>query len=738
MKYHISLKFLAILLATVSLLTAVGSIFGIVCLNDLGLYENSVDELVAEETAGIRRNFAVNLVHRYASLELGRIPTPYLDAYRGSDWLHSTFQDDRYYYNILDEDGEVVESFMPDELPGNAIRYEILITDMRYRSIVGDVSAIPTDTMGDSTTPTLLSPPDSSTAPSSAENQSAADEASEPAAIVDGYYDNKTGSYLEFHYQYADLPPHTVELYLLPGAMIQEQTWNILKDLWQIRMELFYILGGGLLLFAAFMAYLCCAAGRKPGKDETRAGGLNRIPLDLYTALMAVVCAFSVIAGYEELPSEMLRPGSGILIPMLFLVGFFLCLMSVCFFFACAAQFKTPNRFWWSNSILGRSTRIAIMLGRKLPGRLRSGIRTLWKWVRNILTLMRRYLLLFIEKINYACGWIGKRLARFYRMLPLIWQWLLAGVLLAVLLVFALRADSGSELLICLGLVFAIIVYAAVSFGVLLQSAKRMRDGDLETKVNDRFLAGSFQDFAEELNGLADVAMEAAQKQLRSERMKTELITNVSHDIKTPLTSIINYVDLLSKPHTSEEEKAYLEVLCRQSQRLKKLVDDLMEMSKASTGNLPVEITQVDAAEAVNQALGEFADKLEKAKLITVFDPPPTPVYMLADGRLVWRVMSNLLSNAVKYALPGTRMYLNLMQEEGKVYLSLKNISREALNVSADELLERFVRGDVSRNTEGSGLGLNIAKSLMELQNGQLELLVDGDLFKVTLTFPGA
>ena len=220
--------------------------------------------------------------------------------------------------------------------------------------------------------------------------------------------------------------------------------------------------------------------------------------------------------------------------------------------------------------------------------------------------------------------------------------------------------------------------------------------------------------------------------------MKTELITNVSHDIKTPLTSIINYVDLLQKPHTEEEQVQYLEVLDRQSQRLKKLIDDLMDMSKANTGNMVVEIACLDAVESVNQALGEFAEKLEKARLTPIFRHSVDSAPIWADGKLVWRVMSNLLGNAVKYAMPGTRLYIDLMVLEGKVVVSLKNISREELNVNAEELMERFVRGDQSRNTEGSGLGLNIAKSLMELQKGQLQLLVDGDLFKVTLTFPSA
>ena len=232
--------------------------------------------------------------------------------------------------------------------------------------------------------------------------------------------------------------------------------------------------------------------------------------------------------------------------------------------------------------------------------------------------------------------------------------------------------------------------------------------------------------------------MVAAQNQLKSERMKTELITNVSHDIKTPLTSIINYVDLLEKPHTAEEEKTYVEVLSRQSQRLKKLIDDLMEMSKASTGNIQVEIAKIDAVEAVTQALGEFSDKLTAAGLTPVFHQSEEAIFLLADGRLLWRAMSNVLSNAVKYALPGTRLYVDVSAAGDKAIISFKNISGAQLNISAEELMERFVRGDSSRNTEGSGLGLNIAKSLMELQKGQLQLLVDGDLFKVTLVFSRA
>ena len=217
--------------------------------------------------------------------------------------------------------------------------------------------------------------------------------------------------------------------------------------------------------------------------------------------------------------------------------------------------------------------------------------------------------------------------------------------------------------------------------------------------------------------------------------MKTELITNVSHDIKTPLTSIVNYVDLLQKPHTPAEGEQYLEVLARQSQRLKKLTEDLVEMSKASSGSIPVNLAPVNVVELVNQALAEYEEKLQRANLPVVLTAPQPEILVSADGRLFWRVMDNLLGNCVKYAQPGTRVYVDVVKYEKKVMISVKNISQAELNLPAEELMERFVRGDSARNTEGSGLGLNIAKTLMSLQKGKLNLVIDGDLFKAVLLF---
>lgn len=533
------------------------------------------------------------------------------------------------------------------------------------------------------------------------------------------YYDSTTGEEVEAKYVYVTMPEMTVTLYI--GDNDRDAAgWNLVKAVRDSRQILLPLVGICLLLMAVTAVYLCTAAGRKPGIPEVQAGGLNRIPLDVY--LVGGGCLIAgCIAGGAALTQYLLS--SDVLTACC--VGIALCylgcLVFVGFCYAFVAQLKTPGGFWWRNTLCGWCLRLCVRFAVWLEGILSTRA---FPW------LVRMAKKLWGRLCDMA-RWLEKRVNRFISYLPLVWQWLLAGAV-CVLLVYA----SDGELWTLI-LWVALICYGAYCFGKLMDSASRMSKGDLNIKVDEKHMVGAFAQFAESLNNLANVTIDAARRQLKSERMKTELITNVSHDIKTPLTSIINYVDLLQKAQTEEERAEYLEVLDRQSQRLKKLIDDLMDMSKASTGNMTVDITRVDAVEAVNQALGEFADKLDRAMLSPVFRHDDASVPMMADGRLVWRVLSNLLGNAVKYAMPGTRLYIDLSQMGGKVLLSVKNISREELNIGADELMERFVRGDGSRNTEGSGLGLNIAKSLMELQKGELQLLVDGDLFKVTLIFPG-
>ncbi|MGM9590751.1 MAG: histidine kinase dimerization/phospho-acceptor domain-containing protein [Faecousia sp.] len=570
------------------------------------------------------------------------------------------------------------------------------------------------------------------------------------------YYDPNTDMYMAAEITLSPVPDYTMEVELASDAADSMWQWTLLRMAYAVKRHLLPMLGICAALCVICTVYLCCAAGRKKGADVVRAGGMNRIPLDLYLGADALLITGLAAAAWGCL-NYLTQNSPEMALLSVLILGYVACLLVVGFCYAFVAQIKTPGGFWYRNTFCGWCIRLLNQFlawsvgavarcwrglrGNVIPVGKRS-CRTLWAWARAIALWMwdtaRRLTLWAFDLLRRCIRRCGGLLNGFFSMLPITWQFLSTGFILVFLLYVMMRTYKVGYILLGFGIFFAVILYAASAFAILLESAKRMSKGDLDTKVDDRMLIGGFREFAHRLNDLAGVAVIAAQKQLKSERMKTELITNVSHDIKTPLTSIINYVDLLQKPHSEAQQAQYLEVLDRQSQRLKKLIDDLMEMSKASTGNLPVDIVKVDAVEAVNQALGEFADKLERAQLTPVFRQPDDPVAMMADGRLVWRVMSNLLGNAVKYALPGTRIYLDLMEMDGKVIISMKNISREELNVNAEELMERFVRGDASRNTEGSGLGLNIAQSLMELQRGQLQILVDGDLFKVTLIFPGA
>ena len=559
------------------------------------------------------------------------------------------------------------------------------------------------------------------------------------------YYDNTLSEQVFVGYVRAPMPEYTVEVQLAPGVLGMDSEYQLLSMICSISGYLLPALGICVLVFAICAVYLCCAAGHKPRSEEIRASGLNRMSLDLYALLVlggiCAACAIAIEIGWDRLDQNFLFSCA-----LMAAMAFVICLLLVAFFFAFAAQVKTPGSFWWHNSLCGRFIHLwflfakwvqKVLFGRVFPV---FGKFFVWLWNDVALGFFRMWQRLAnwtLRVIRRSFRSLRHSIHRFLSLLPITWQWLLAGLVIIFVAALTLGSHNGSTVILGLLAIIAIILYCAHCFGVLSESAKRMSRGDLDIKVDDNLMVGCFKDFAGDLNNLADVAVVAAQQQLKSERMKTELITNVSHDIKTPLTSIINYVDLLQKTHDEAEQTQYLEVLDRQSQRLKKLIEDLMDMSKASTGNMIVEITTIDAVESVNQALGEFSDKLNMARLTPMFRHPENRVSMRADGRLVWRVLSNVLSNAVKYAMPGTRLYVDLMELEGKVVISLKNISREELNMDADELMERFVRGDDSRNTDGSGLGLNIAKSLMELQKGQLQLLVDGDLFKVTLIFPG-
>lgn len=294
--------------------------------------------------------------------------------------------------------------------------------------------------------------------------------------------------------------------------------------------------------------------------------------------------------------------------------------------------------------------------------------------------------------------------------------------------------------------VFMLIAFWFAAFGMMFlklkefekirNALKSIYEGNTKISLNPNELKGVLKELAIYIDDIAGGLSNALNESLKSERLKTELITNVSHDIKTPLTSIINYVDLLKKePMPSEKAMEYLVILDNKSQRLKKLTEDLVEASKASSGNIKLKKEKINVIELIKQVSGEFEDKFKARNLEKIMTLPEEEILIEADGRYMYRILENIYSNVAKYALENTRIYVDVISKQTSVVIQMKNVSKEKLNISADELMQRFVRGDSSRNTEGSGLGLSIASSLTELQGGKFHIYLDGDLFKVTLGF---
>lgn len=449
-----------------------------------------------------------------------------------------------------------------------------------------------------------------------------------------------------------------------------------------------------------FLVFLARAAGRRVGREETVAGWQEKIPFDLYAAVVLGGSAMLVAAAASGTENTF--------------QGFEPIMIAVVLA-CCAAAYALFLAFWMT-----------------LCARVKLG-----RWWENtvccwLLRLCRRILRWCWRVLCRAWG----ALAGFVRGIPLVWRTAVGCCVIGVLL-FALESNHADGLLLAL---LAVLSVAACLLSMQLRRLQKggeaLAAGDLTSQVDTSHMYFDLKRHGENLNAISRGMSIAVEQRLKSERLKTELITNVSHDIKTPLTSIVNYVDLLQREHTPEQEREYLAVLDRQAHKLKKLTVDLVEMSKASTGNIPCHIARRSVRELIDQTVGEYAEKLSAARLEPVVTLPDEELYCLCDGALMWRVLDNLLSNACKYACAGTRLYIAARREGETVAFSFKNISRDALNIDPDELMERFVRGDSSRTTEGSGLGLNIAKSLVELQKGTFSIAIDGDLFKVGFILP--
>ncbi len=461
------------------------------------------------------------------------------------------------------------------------------------------------------------------------------------------------------------------------------------------------VLFSGLAILLLFI-YLMCSAGHKRGEDGIYISRFDKFPIDILLALCGFVIFFVIFLA-DSAEYVMMGAYNTSLIPAfmalcVFTVAVSSILVSV-FCITSAVRFKTET--FIKSSLIYIVLSFAMRKLKNLSVYLRSVIRkipTIWKSVLIIFGIFTANLILFLTSFDFRN--------------PLL------------LLAFNL-AVSVSAVLFC------------IMFSDIKNATEKIAKGNTDMKISTAKMLGDFKAHAENINSINDGIAMAVEQKMKSERFKTELITNVSHDIKTPLTSIINYVDLLSKQEIDNETaKEYIEVLSRQSSKLKKLIEDLLEASKASTGNLAVNFSKIEVGIVLSQAIGEYDERFSAQSLETVMNGCEKPIYISADNRHIWRIFDNILNNIAKYAQPNTRVYIDVAEKAGKAEIVFKNISKDQLNISGEELTERFVRGDSSRNTEGSGLGLSIARSLAQLQKGTFDVQIDGDLFKVKLTFP--
>lgn len=438
-----------------------------------------------------------------------------------------------------------------------------------------------------------------------------------------------------------------------------------------------------IILLAGFILSLV-GAGWNEGRCTPEPGVIDRIPTELAGGLYMIVAVLYLLIFSERVSSPENMFQEERIIVSLIAASAYLILLSACI----SLMRRIRMRTMWSNSI----TRMLVRTWRQVTGaRAASG------------QLLFFYIAFFVLNFMFLLfGNVGI---------------FLMFVLDMAVLLYLLRDMVGKQ-----------SVYEGI---------QQISKGDLKYKIDTAALQGETYEMAKAVNEMGDGLQQAVEAIVKNERLKAELITNVSHDIKTPLTSIVNYVDLLKRENLQGERvQHYIEVLDQKSQRLKQLTEDLVEASKISSGNIELQMVKMQLQSMVRQAYGEFQERFEERGLTPVWTMEREPVCIMADGRQLWRILENLLGNIYKYALEGTRIYIDMYRKDRSVFLSLKNTSKEKLTLEAEELAGRFVRGDKSRNTEGSGLGLSIAQSLVQLQGGTFTLQVDGDLFKAVISFP--
>lgn len=475
-------------------------------------------------------------------------------------------------------------------------------------------------------------------------------------------------------------------------AEIYNRCW-MLDD---VRYAVLWILGISIFLGLNSFLFLMCSAGHRNDMEGIQPSVFSSIPLDLHTAACGTVAFFLLLVIVElsyyafDHIIEFLAFAAAISVEILW-----------CTFYLRELAVRMKLGEWWKNTIIYRVLRL-----------MKRILRFCWKC---FLGMCRGIPLI----LNIMIIFFGITILEFI-----------------VLALFGVDEDSFVLWMLERLVLFPVVVYIALMCKRLLEGSRYIAEGRQEARVNTSYMFGSFKECGENLNNIGQGISKAVAERMKSEHLKTELITNVTHDIKTPLTSIINYANLIAEePVENEKITEYSEVLVRQSGRLKKLLEDLLEASKATTGNLEVNLQPCEVGVILSQAIGEYQQRMDEKQLELIVTQPEQPVNIMADGRHLWRVFDNLLNNICKYAREDSRVYLSVEVAERTVSIIFRNMSKYALNITPEELQERFVRGDRSRHMEGNGLGLSIAKSLTELQNGRMEIVTDGDLFKVSILF---
>ena len=454
-------------------------------------------------------------------------------------------------------------------------------------------------------------------------------------------------------------------------------------------------------LTVLILLYLIVSIGHKKGTKGIATSDFDKIPLEIIGFIGICIIGLVFILLAQEVDTTEFE----LIISLLFTVYFTIFIVGIIIFDTIIKRIK--SRTFWKTTLVGK---IVIIL-----------LKPIHKFEK------------FMEEVRGTSKYFSNAITKF-----------IVFVCIEVFLAFIVFIlFNSSDPFIFLLLEFILVAFfiqrmvkSIVNYDKIEKKLKEMYEGDNQTQLDKNQFLPVFNQSITYLNDISNGLENAIQDRMKSERLKTELITNVSHDIKTPLTSIINYVDLIKQENIQNEKvKEYIEILDNKSQRLKKLIEDLVEASKVSTGNVKLNLEKINIVELINQAVGEFEDKFESKGLDIVINSNENEIFIFADSRYMYRIIDNLFSNISKYALQNSRVYIDVKAKGNKVKIYIKNISKEKLNISAEELMQRFVRGDKSRTTEGSGLGISISKSLTEIQNGKFELQVDGDLFKIELEF---